>query len=189
MRDIRDEAFITNPIEAVRCLTCDHIADADDATSPLYECGSCGEMFDNMVKSDSHRCPSCNKFGSRVADRACPECGEGEVEDIQAWEYGGEYFEAKEGVTLEQILADAEAEKKVEAERKAKRAKGPDVLGTKTMGEVVPGDRIIVDWPNGATVETVSQVWRKGDEILFSFVGYGGLRHSGPAYESIGLGE
>ena len=60
--------------------------DADQGQGPLYECGECGTQFtrDNSADGDSNRCPDCNKFGAKMADLACPECGEGELEPIEA---------------------------------------------------------------------------------------------------------
>jgi DNA-directed RNA polymerase subunit RPC12/RpoP/phage FluMu protein Com len=72
-------------ITAYKCLSCDTISE-DCEDEPLYECGSCGTNFlrSNSDDGDSHRCPNCHKFGSKIADQACTSCQEGEVEEIQA---------------------------------------------------------------------------------------------------------
>ena len=56
------------------CAECDTIVEDSE---PGYECGSCGEVFSrsNSYDGDSHQCPSCLKFASKVADECCSSCG------------------------------------------------------------------------------------------------------------------
>ena len=70
-----------------KCQDCDTIIDPDDGSDlevPLYECNSCGTVFnrDNSADGESHRCPDCNKFGAKLADKSCPACQEGQIEEI-----------------------------------------------------------------------------------------------------------
>lgn len=60
----------------LKCGSCDHLFDADDAGGPVYECGRCGTSFarEDSADGDSSRCPNCNIFSAKVADLACPEC-------------------------------------------------------------------------------------------------------------------
>jgi len=67
---------------------CEGCAEAVEASDlePKYECGSCGSEYSRSMSADgdSHRCPDCNKFGSKVSEEACPNCGE----DCQEQEMG-----------------------------------------------------------------------------------------------------
>lgn len=68
--------------EFAYCAYCDTAHEVDDALAAgqLYECGECGQAFNrgNSADGDSHRCPSCNRFGSRYDDgepkMSCPDC-------------------------------------------------------------------------------------------------------------------
>jgi DNA-directed RNA polymerase subunit RPC12/RpoP len=56
---------------------------AGDGQGALYECGDCGPFSrGTSADGDSNRCPQCGHFGSKLADLACPECNEGELEPI-----------------------------------------------------------------------------------------------------------
>jgi hypothetical protein len=59
-------------------------ADADQGQGALYECGECGNPFSrgNSADGDSNRCPDCNRFGAKLAEFACPDCNEGELEPV-----------------------------------------------------------------------------------------------------------
>ncbi|MDM7940114.1 MAG: hypothetical protein QUS07_07220 [Methanothrix sp.] len=65
-------------VTLVKCPECDTLFDIQDveATDPVYECSSCGEVFtrSNSYDGDSHKCPQCGKFGSKVEDTCCPDC-------------------------------------------------------------------------------------------------------------------
>jgi hypothetical protein len=66
--------------EGLECSACEgKFTEANKA--PLYECDNDG-LFnrDNSADGGSHRCPTCNKFGSKVGDQSCPICDEGPVE-------------------------------------------------------------------------------------------------------------
>lgn len=41
---------------------------------PLYECSTCGEFTRDESLNDNHQCPTCAKFGSKVAEYTCPDC-------------------------------------------------------------------------------------------------------------------
>ena len=68
------------------CDACEEFVHESDVDSPLYECGGCGERYtrENSADGDSNRCPDCNKFGAKVADYGCPECGAGELVEQDA---------------------------------------------------------------------------------------------------------
>lgn len=174
-------------VSVVRCTLCEELSYENEVGSPLYECGNCGEVFDALVKSDSHRCPSCSKFGSKVSDEACPKCGEAEVEHVLAYEVDDELIEAVEGLDFAAVLVQREAEKKAEEEKKRKAAEGPKSAGMKTLGEVVSGDLIIIDWKKGSTAEVVDQVTRNGDVVTFSLSS--SIKMKGGAHEPIRLAE
>ncbi len=69
-----------------KCIECEQLWDGDQVQEcgPVYEC-SCGTQYSKTNSADggdSHRCPDCNKFGSRVDkhdDLSCPECAGGVV--------------------------------------------------------------------------------------------------------------
>lgn len=79
---------ITWPWEAgYKCIDCEQLWDANEVqqNGPVYEC-QCGAQYskgNSADGGDSHRCPDCNKFGSRVDkhdDHSCPECDGAMVE-------------------------------------------------------------------------------------------------------------
>jgi DNA-directed RNA polymerase subunit RPC12/RpoP len=85
VRDIQVTlTFQVEEMAAMICTDCDYCLSLDDDLDPRYECGSCGEEFNRSESADgdSNRCPSCNKFGAKIADADCPECGEGMERDI-----------------------------------------------------------------------------------------------------------
>ncbi len=54
---------------------------AQDAEKPHLKGNDCGTRFTQDTSANgNHQCPDCNKFGSKVSDCGCPECGEGELE-------------------------------------------------------------------------------------------------------------
>lgn len=57
---------------------CEACHEEIDDPEPGYECGACGEQFVRSASSDgeSNRCPTCNKFGAKIADVVCPSCYE-----------------------------------------------------------------------------------------------------------------
>ena len=69
-------------LEGYQCNQCHEVFDEDMSDSPIYECGQCTTRYnrEGSADGDSNRCPDCNKFGAKVHERACPECGEGELE-------------------------------------------------------------------------------------------------------------
>ncbi len=74
-------------VEAGECESCG-LSMWEEAGPALYECGSCGEVFnrDNSADGDSARCPQCNKFAAKIADESCPQCEEAElVGPTDAW--------------------------------------------------------------------------------------------------------
>ena len=56
-------------------LYCPNCKEVKDYTATSYECGNCGEKFTLLESVESHRCPRCGKFASKVSDNACPDCG------------------------------------------------------------------------------------------------------------------
>jgi len=69
-----------------KCEACETIWSEDGAPEfeVFYECGNCGTIFSrgDSYDGDSHRCPDCMKFSSKLYDKGCPECEEGEVVEI-----------------------------------------------------------------------------------------------------------
>jgi hypothetical protein len=65
----------------LKCDNCEETFEDETEAEPLYECQDCGDRFTqaNSADGEGHRCPSCNKFGRKVADLGCPSCGEGEL--------------------------------------------------------------------------------------------------------------
>jgi DNA-directed RNA polymerase subunit RPC12/RpoP len=85
-----------------KCQDCRALTAMDGTdVEPLYECNSCGTMFvkSNSADGESHRCPVCNKFASKVTDTGCVDCGEGELEVIDGYVCEGcdEAFEDENG--------------------------------------------------------------------------------------------
>lgn len=81
-------------LEAVKiyiCQSCEEIIPEDraDEAGPLYECGDCGTQFTRANSAnDNHQCPDCNKFASKLADRACPDCEEGALDEQDGFSCG-----------------------------------------------------------------------------------------------------
>ena len=71
---------------AWHCTSCEaELTDdgADQGQGALYECADCGPFSrGNSADGDSNRCPNCGHFGAKLADLACPECNEGELEPV-----------------------------------------------------------------------------------------------------------
>jgi len=70
------------PVKTIfRCENCDHEVEEDEVEeNPLYECNDCGVFTrDNSADGGSHRCGGCNKWGHKISNYGCPECGEGEL--------------------------------------------------------------------------------------------------------------
>lgn len=53
----------------------------EDPEVTLYECGECGDIW-SKEDTGSHRCENCNKFAGVLTHSGCPECGQGELEEI-----------------------------------------------------------------------------------------------------------
>lgn len=70
--------------ERFECDQCCARFESDDDAVTLYECGECGTRFTQETSSNGsgHSCPGCNKFGAKVSDCGCPECNEGELQQI-----------------------------------------------------------------------------------------------------------
>ena len=68
-----------------KCLECEAVVLEGDEGPALYECGDCGIKFNRDGSyNDNHQCPDCRKFSMKLADESCPECGQGELEDVVA---------------------------------------------------------------------------------------------------------
>ena len=80
-----EQTLTVQEVVAYKCQECEAIS--EEVGETLYECLSCGTTFtkDNSADGVSHRCPDCNKFASKRADKSCIECSEGEVDDIGAY--------------------------------------------------------------------------------------------------------
>ena len=64
------------------CQECGEISEGT-AEAPLYECGGCEKIFNrNQTDNGDHRCPDCNKFGSKLADDCCVSCETGVVDAV-----------------------------------------------------------------------------------------------------------
>jgi predicted RNA-binding Zn-ribbon protein involved in translation (DUF1610 family) len=80
-----------------KCPSCDEVCvDGDEVT--LYECQNCGTVFsrESSADGDSHRCPDCQKFASKLTEKGCPTCeGSEELEIINGYycDECDQYFE------------------------------------------------------------------------------------------------
>lgn len=78
------EVVITAEV-AVRyeCEACGAISEEVLAV-PLYECPDCYTIYNrDQTERGDHRCPDCNRFGRKIADRTCAACDEGVVEEMR----------------------------------------------------------------------------------------------------------
>jgi hypothetical protein len=95
------------------CDGCEEItADGDqDAVGPLYECADCGTRFarENSADGESHRCPDCNKFGRKISEYCCPDCGEDELKPVSGFSCG-ECDAVFDEYTLRRALGEHEKE-------------------------------------------------------------------------------
>lgn len=73
-------------VEAWECDSCGALVE-EPGDEPLYECGDCGQRFnrENSYTGWNHQCPTCHKFASKLDDVSCPECGEGEMSEFEAY--------------------------------------------------------------------------------------------------------
>lgn len=108
-------------VDAYRCLECGHVSDEEGP--PLYEC--C-QIFnrDGSADGESNRCPSCNKFGSKLADASCVQCEEGEVEPVQAVEVDGDLVAVDAGDDPGAMISEAVARRAEEKAAEAAREQG-----------------------------------------------------------------
>lgn len=85
------EAQIIATTELV-CPECMELAD-NLQPEPVYECGDCGEIFSrsNSFDGDSHRCPSCGKFSTKICAEGCPDCAI-ELELQEGYIYKNEFY-------------------------------------------------------------------------------------------------
>lgn len=81
-------------VTGYKCTGCDAVvSDASvDEEEVLYECGSCGEFKRSETDNEDHRCPHCQKFGSRSGGGLlCPECEEAALDTahpLKLWQCG-----------------------------------------------------------------------------------------------------
>lgn len=76
---------VGTPGKDYRCLECEEVRE-DCLEERLYECPQCSGRFLQSQGGgrSGNLCPSCgNRFGSKLADKACAACEEGEVEEIE----------------------------------------------------------------------------------------------------------
>lgn len=88
------------PVTVWWCGSCEkYVMDEDATTSPLYECGSCGYVYnrDNSANG-AHQCPQCFKFGAKMFDTSCPEGCEEELDEREAYEIGGSLYVPMEDI-------------------------------------------------------------------------------------------
>lgn len=64
--------------EMFQCIDCEAYSEDDDG--PLYECGSCGNVYTReSTEGGNHICPQCHRFGMKLAEAGCPSCQQGEL--------------------------------------------------------------------------------------------------------------
>lgn len=56
------------------CPSCDAAGIEETSWPKMYECGTCGEVFES--EDGGNRCPECNRFASKIADHVCTDCHE-----------------------------------------------------------------------------------------------------------------
>lgn len=67
-----------------RCNACGETFEDDDEAVSLYECCGCGIQFTaNASANGNHQCGECNRFASKISERGCPICDEGELEELE----------------------------------------------------------------------------------------------------------
>lgn len=134
---------------AYKCEACEHVAESQ-GDDPLYECDDDG-VFNG---AEGNRCPTCNKFAARIG-QACEECGEGPVEEVEAFhcEICDEWFE--DGDQDEHLHDDDEDDDTEEAAaagkpRKARKSPYPaPILTAVPAREVNVGALIPLPWDEG----------------------------------------
>lgn len=72
-------------VTAYECDCCGELA-LEPTGESLYECSECGTRFNREGSYDggSHRCPECCRFAAKVGGDACPACGDGNLEEVEA---------------------------------------------------------------------------------------------------------
>lgn len=78
MADYEDLTIVhrSDKVERYVCPTCEIVfIDPDDPPGPAYECGNCDNTW-HREEEETHRCPECGKFATKVADHCCPLCYE-----------------------------------------------------------------------------------------------------------------
>ena len=71
-------------IPRLKCQNCEEVVEED--AGPLYECGDCGTTFNRENSyANNHQCPDCHKFAAKIAEKSCPQCCEGELEEVEVF--------------------------------------------------------------------------------------------------------
>ena len=78
-------------ISGWKCEACDHLFEDDSDLVSLYECPECSTIFtrETSFTGDGHQCPEDHKFSSKLSDKGCPECNEGECEETDLYKCPG----------------------------------------------------------------------------------------------------
>lgn len=73
------------PLDLFECIHCGEFALDDDG--PLYECGTCGNVYTRgSTSGDNHICDKCHKFGMKMAEHGCSNCKTGELQVVTGYE-------------------------------------------------------------------------------------------------------
>jgi len=136
--------------EGYVCESCEAHVDEDDIESALYECGNCSTVFTRESSANyNHQCPQCHKFGSKIADKGCPECNEGELTEFKGWACTvcDTYFEGDEKPEHDCVLDLEKARIKKLSKLKSQVATVESVA----MGDIEVGDRVFIPDEVGQT--------------------------------------
>jgi len=144
---------IIEVVIAYRCDDCEAVL--EDHGGSLYECGSCGTIFNQETSADgaSHRCPDCNKMSAKIEDYSCAECNEARAEEVQAvWideelvvvEGEGTPEEMVEAAKARIAAEEAEEQARFEFKQRQEAEEREKFLALQVVkaSEVRPGDKL-----------------------------------------------
>lgn len=126
-------------IQAWLCNDCDALMTEMPGDGPLYECTACGRRFSRSASHDgeSHRCPDCMKFSTKISEICCSECEEGAVEETTAYQCS---------ICNDLYTDDTETEAHVRGEHGERLAQGLPMFPPNVRGTIARQDEDVPLW-------------------------------------------
>jgi hypothetical protein len=116
-----DDEYGIEEVEVYVCDDCGEVSEDVDP-APLYECAEDG-LFNRDESADggSHKCPECNKFGSKAGTESCSQCQKGPIERETRWKHAesDDLFDSRDEALEDAGAGDEEAEESADDDAEA----------------------------------------------------------------------